>query len=122
MRALRHRGSDLGEVQAHRGRVAVGQDETCGLARLGADGAEDVGRRRALILRRHGPAAAPGPTPGDLVLLAYPGLVGEPNLYGAGGDALLARDFLQACGEGFLKFSMASSACAWWRGRAESLR
>ncbi len=101
MRARRHRGGDLGEVQAHGYDVAVGQDETGGRALLGADGADDVGRRRALILRRHGPGAAPGPAPGDLALLADLGLIGESDSYGAGGDALLARNFLQAGEEGY---------------------
>jgi hypothetical protein len=118
----RHRGRDLGEMQAHGCGVAVGQDEARRLALLGADGAEEVGRRRALILRRGGPGAASGPAPGNLVLLAYPGLIGEPDLYGAGGDALLARDFRQAGGKVLLKRSTAPAACAWWRGRAESLR
>src|SRR6478735_7077652 len=90
-------------MEAHRGGVAVGQDEARGLACLGADGAKDVGRGRPLILRRHGPGAASGPAPGDLVLLAHSGLISEPDLYGADGDALLARDFLQAGGEAVLK-------------------
>ena len=37
-------------------------------------------------------------------------------------DAGLAPDLLQACGETFLKFSIAPAACAGWRGRADSLR
>ena len=71
---------DFGEVDAHWGGVAMGQDESRSLALLAADGTEDVGRGRALILRRHGPGAAPGPAPGDLVLLAHMGLIGVPDL------------------------------------------
>src|SRR4051794_16276147 len=111
MRARRHGGRDLGEVEAHRLSVAVRQDEAYGLARLGTDSAEDVGRRRPLVMRRRGSGAAPGPTPGDLILLPNSGLVGEPDLYGAGGDAFRARDFLQEGGKGLFKRSTAPSAC-----------
>ncbi len=56
--------------------------------------------------------AAFGPTAGDLVLLADPSFVGEPDLYRAGIDSLLAPDLFQAGGETFLKCSIALSACA----------
>src|SRR3954453_11375775 len=49
------------------------------------------------------PAAAPGPAPGDLVLLADPRLVGEPELYPARLDALLPRDLVKTPGEAFFK-------------------
>jgi len=61
-------------------------------------------------LRSRGPGALPGPAPGDLVLLADPGLVAEPDLYVAAVDALLARDLVQARGETFLKASITPSA------------
>ena len=89
---------------------------------LGSSTWEDVGRCRALILRRRWPGAAFGPAPGDLVLLADPGLVGEPDLYAAGAGARRAPDRVQTRGETFLKASMAPVAWAWWRGRADSLR
>jgi len=38
-------------------------------------------------------------TAGDLVLLADARLVGEPDLYGVGSDALLATDLFQAGGK-----------------------
>jgi hypothetical protein len=70
-------GGDLGrdrrQMPAHRLGVAPWQDQAGALAALGTDGAEDVGGRGALILRCRRPAAAPGPAPGDLVLLADPG-------------------------------------------------
>src|SRR6201981_3091971 len=59
---------------------------------------------------------------GDLVLLADAGLVGEPDFYRVAVKRLLARNCLQARGEVFLKSSIAPSACAWCRGRADSLR
>jgi len=65
-----------------------------------------------LVRRRARTRAALGPTAGDLVLLADAGLVGEPDLYGGGLDALLAPDLVQARGEAFLKSSIAPSACA----------
>jgi hypothetical protein len=81
MRSGRHRGGDLGQVQTHRLGVAARQDQSRALALLGADGAEDVGRGGALIVRCHRPRAALGPAPGDLVLLSDAGLVLEPYLY-----------------------------------------
>ena len=103
---------DLGQMQVHRLGVAARQDERRALAVLGTDRAEDIGRRGPLILRRARARAALGPAAGDLVLLADAGLVGEPDLYRAGLDALFARDLLQARGEVFLKSSIAPSACA----------
>jgi len=55
---------------------------------------------RALVLRRRWAGASARPAVGDLVLLADAGFVGPPDIHGADGNALLARDFLQAGGEG----------------------
>ena len=101
----------LGEMQVHRRDVAEGQDQTRGLAFGRTDGAEDVGRLGALIMRGRRPRAAPGPTPGDLVLLADPGLVGEPDLY-ALARRLAGGNLRQAGGEVFLKATAASGFCA----------
>ncbi len=49
--------------------VAVGQDEAGADATLRADGAEDLGRFRALVLGRRRSAAAWRPAPGELGLL-----------------------------------------------------
>jgi len=49
---------------------------------------------------------------GDLVLLADPSFIREPDLDRAGIDPLLAPDLFQASGEIFLKSSIAPSACA----------
>src|SRR5271165_2720312 len=92
------------------------------LAVLGRDRAEDVSRGGALVLGRGGARAAFRPAPRDLVLLADARLVTEPYLYVARRDAFFAGDLLQAGREAFLKSSIAPSRCAWWRGRAESLR
>ena len=54
-----------------------------------------------MVRRRAWTRAALGPTPGDLVLLADAGLVGEPDLYGGRLDALLAPDLVQARGKAF---------------------
>ncbi len=110
------------QVQGHGLGVAPGQDEARTLAVLGADGAEDVGGRGALVPRSYGPGAAPGPAPGQLVLLPDTGLVAEPDLQVGRINARLARDLVQTGREAFLKASTAPSAWAWWRGRAESLR
>jgi hypothetical protein len=58
----------------------------------------------------------------DLVLLAYPGLVREPDFYRIEADALILGDACQRDGEVFSKASTAPSAWAWCLGRAESLR
>src|SRR5829696_8335872 len=107
-----HRHRDLGQMQVHRRDVAAGQDKGRALAVLGADGAEDIGRGGALIVRRRGSRAAPGPAPGDLVLLADPGLVGKPHLYRGRIDLLVARELVHNRGEALLKSSMAPSAWA----------
>jgi len=110
----------LGEMQGHRFEIAEGQDQARRLARGRTDGAEDIGRLGALIVRRRGARAALGPAPGALVLLADAGLVLEPDLYRRAGR-LPARDLCQNRGEVFLKSAAAAGFCAWWRGRAESL-
>jgi len=106
------RSADLGQVQVHRRGVAQRQDQGGTLALLGADGAEDVGGRIALVLQRRGPRATPRPPPGDAVLLADAGFVGEPDLYRVAAEALLARDACQRGGEVFLNASMAPGAWA----------
>ena len=102
---------DFGEVEAHRRGVAVGQDEGGALPLFGADGAEQIGRRGALVVRRRGAGAASGPASGDAVLLADPRFVLEPDLYAlAAGGAL--RDLRQRGGEVFLNVSRLSGSCA----------
>jgi len=115
-------GGDLREVQVHRLCVAGRQNQGGAFALLWADRAEDVGGSGALVTRRAGAGSTHRPAAGDLVLLADAGLVGEPDFYPVEVERLRARDFFQARGETFLKSSIAPCACAWWRGRAESLR
>ena len=113
---------DLHEMQVHRLGIAGRQDQGRALALFRADGAEDICRGGALIAGSARAGAALRPAAGDLVLLADPSFVLEPNLYRLDIDRLPVRDCLQARGEVFLKSSITPSACAWWRGRAESLR
>ena len=120
--ARRDGPGNLGEMQVYRLGIASRQDQSRALALLGADRAEDVGGGGALVTRSARAGAALGPAAGDLVLLADPSLVLEPNLYCLDVDRLLARDCVQARGEVFLKSSITPSAWAWWRGRADSLR
>ena len=110
VRAWRNLRCDFGEVEIHRFRIAAWHDERRALAVLGTDRAEDIGGGSSLISGSAGPGAALGPAPGDLVLLADAGLVGEPDLYRAGFDAPLAPDRFQACGKAFLKSSIAPVA------------
>jgi hypothetical protein len=101
---------DLRKMQVHRLGVAGRQDQGCALAFSRADGAEDVGRGGALIAGRARPRTTLGPPAGDLVLLADPRLVREPDLYGAAIACLAARDLLQAGAEAFLKPSITPAA------------
>jgi hypothetical protein len=112
MDAGRDLRGDFGEVQVHRLGVATRHDERRALPLLWADSAENVGRGSALVSGSARARATPGPAPGDLILLSDARLIGEPDLYGAGIDALFAPDLLQARGETFLKSSIAPAACA----------
>jgi hypothetical protein len=112
MGARRDLRGDLGQMEVHRLGVAARHDERRALAIPGTDRPEEIGRGGSLVFRSARARAPPGPAAGDLVLLSDARLVGEPDLYGAGVDALVARDFFQARGECFLKSSMAPSACA----------
>ena len=103
---------DFREMQVHRLGVASRQDQRRALAILWADGAEDIGRGGALIAGSARARAALGPPARDLIFLADARLVGEPDLYRARIDAFLARDFVQAPREFFLKFSIAPLAWA----------
>jgi len=110
MRAGCHSGADLFQMSLHGGGVAPGHDEAGALALCRADGAEDVGRNRALVVRRPRTRAASGPSPGQFVLLPDTGLVLEPDLdLDACTDPLL--DCRQFGGEVFLN---ASTASAFW--------
>ncbi len=122
MGALAHMGGDLGQVQVHRLDVAFGEDEAGGLAQPGADGAEYVGGGGALVLQRYRAGAPSAPASCDLCFLSDPRFVGEPDLYAPGRDGTVARDLRPDVGEAVLKSAIASSACPWWRGRADNLR
>ena len=112
VRFRRDLGGDFGEMEVHRLRVAAWHDERRASAVLRTDRAEDISRGGSLIFGSAWTGAALGPAPGDRVLLADARLVGEPDFYGVGLDALLAPDLFQARGKVFLKSSIASSAWA----------
>ncbi len=61
---------DFLEVPLHGPGVAARQHQGGAGAACRADGAEDVDRLGALVVRRAGPGDAVSPAPGDLVLLA----------------------------------------------------
>jgi len=98
-------------MQRHRSGIAARQDEAGGGSLGRADGAEDVGRAGALIVRGRGSRPAPRPSPGDLVLLADPGLVLKPDLYRLARRVALG-DLVEARGEVFLNAAMASASWA----------
>jgi len=101
-------------MERHGCGVAERQDETCAGSLCRADRAEDVGRARALIVRRRWPRPAACPAAGDLVLLPDPGFMLACGF--------VLRDLRQPRREAFLKVATASASWAWWRGRADSLR
>ena len=70
---------DFGKMQVHRRRIAPRKDEARRLALLRADGAEDVGRSRSLVVRCGRARAAPSPSAGDLVLLSYARFISPPD-------------------------------------------
>ena len=102
---------DFRQVERHGLGVAAWQHQARALALSGADGAKEIGRARALILRRTWPAAAPGPPAGDLVLLPDAGLILEPEFYVLA-LGLLGCDLRQLGGEVFLNAAMASASWA----------
>ena len=122
MGAGRDNFGDLRQMQIHCFGVAGRKNQGGTFAILWADRAEDVGRGGALIARSAWASAALGPAAGDLILLADTSLICEPDLYLVDVDRPFERNCLQTRGEVFLKSSTALAACAWWRGRADSLR
>ena len=111
MGSRRHRSGDFFQMQHHRSGIAAWQDEASSTPLGRADGAEDVGRAGALIVRCRGSRPAPRPAPGDLVLLADPGLILKPDLYRLAGRVALG-DLVEALGEVFLNAARASASWA----------
>ena len=102
--------ADLIEMKLHGFGVAEGQNEGSAGSMFGADRAEQIGRLGALIMRGSGSRALPGPAISELVLLADPHLVLEPDLYRCT-RRKLGADFRHAVGKVFLNASMASGSC-----------
>jgi len=98
-------------MERHCCRRTARQDQGGRLAVCRTDGAEDIGRPGALVVRCARSRAPARPTAGDLVLLADPGLVLEPDLYGLA-CGLVRRDFRQDRGEVFLNADAASLSWA----------
>ena len=71
---------DLLEMQAHRLVVDPGQDQRRPFVGLGRDGAERVGRGVALVPRLARARSLARPGVDQVVLLAYAGLILEPDL------------------------------------------
>ena len=111
MCAWRHGCADLLKVSLQGGCVAPGHYQPRALAPRWADSAEDVGRDRALVVGRPWTRAAPGPSPGQLVLLPDAGFILEPNFdLDVRADPLLDR--YEFGGEVFLNVSIASASWA----------
>lgn len=102
---------DLDQVLVHGMGVAPRHDESRSLALFGADGTEDIGRTGSLVVRRGRPCSPLGPAARDLVLLANPSFILEPDFdhFALGGAS---GDFCHSGGEVFLNASAASGSCA----------
>ena len=98
---------DLCQMQRHRGGVAARQHKTRRCAARWADRAKDIGRAGALIVGCAGSRSPPRPSSGNLVLLADPSLVLEPNLYRFA-NRLPLGDLRQLGSEVFLNSATAS--------------
>jgi hypothetical protein len=88
-------------MQSHGGGIAARQNKSGGDPLGRANGPEDVGRARPLIVRCRGACPALRPSPGDLVLLSDPGLVLKPDFYRLACRVALG-DLVEAGGEVFL--------------------
>ena len=103
-------GGDLVEMKLHGFGVAGRQHEGGAGAAFRAYRTEQVGGLGTLIVSGARTRARPGPAIGELVLLADPHLVLEPDLYRRARSEL-RTDFRQAVGEVFLKACMTSGSC-----------
>ena len=101
---------DLIEVKLHGFGVAERQNQGSAGSVFGADRTEQIGRLGSLIMRGSGTRALPGPAISELVLLADPHLVLEPDLYRCT-RRKLGADFCHAVGKVFLNASTASGSC-----------
>src|SRR5512145_820523 len=103
-------GGDLVEMKLHGFGIAVRQYDGGASAALRAYCPEQVGGLGPLIVGGSRTRSRPGPAIGELVLLADPHLVLEPDLYRRARSEL-CTDFRQAAGEVFLKACMTSASC-----------
>ena len=97
---------DLVEMKLHGFGVAERENEGSAGSAFGADRAEQIGRLGALIMNGAGTRAFPGPAIGELVLLADPHLVLEPDLYRCARREF-GTDFRHTIGKVFLNACMA---------------
>jgi hypothetical protein len=111
MGAGRDRSADLVKMLLHGRGIAPGHDQAGAFAFRRADGAEDISRDGALVVRCAGTRAAPGPTAGQLVLLPDAGLILEPELDLDTGSALVL-DGRQRGGKVFLNACIATASWA----------
>ena len=103
-------GGDFVEMKLHGFGVAGRQHEGGAGAAFRAYRTEQVGGLGPLIVSGPRTRARPGPAIGELVLLADPHLVLEPDLYRRARSEL-RTDFRQAVGEVFVKACMTSGSC-----------
>ena len=111
MTALRHLAADLLEMQIHRLRVGIRQDQGRTDIAMRANSAKYVGPFAALIPRRGWTAAALGPDASQCTLLTNPGFVLPPEFNRLFARMLGDRGFDQI-GKVFLCVSIAVGSAA----------
>jgi len=101
----------LDQVLVHGMGIAPRHDESGGLAVLGADRAENIGRACPLVMGCGWPRSPLGPAAGDLVLLPDTGFILIPDFdhFALGGTC---GDLCHCGGEVFLNASAASASRA----------
>src|SRR3984893_11265450 len=119
--ALRHPAANFLEMQVHRLRVGIRQDQGRTDIAMRADSAKYVGPFPALIPRRGWTAAALGPDASQCALLTNPGFVLPPKFNRLFTRMLGDRGFDQI-GKVFLCASIAVGSCCGWRVRTDKRR
>ena len=116
VRTWGHLSADLLEMLVHGSGVGGRHDDGGADAALGADRAKQVDGGMAVVAHHERSRPHRGPDVGVSALLADPGLVLEPDLYGRGGGAGEQR-FSDQIGKVFLNVSWAAASVFGWNGR-----
>ncbi len=106
VRIISDMAGDFAQMLGHGMGVAPRHDQCGGLTKLWTNCTEDVGRPCTLIMRRCRPCSTFGPAARDLVLLADPSLILEPDFYSFS-SGCSGGNVCHCGGEAFLKSTIA---------------